>query len=216
MPSSDTRTSEFFDSYAHEFDAIYGTQNTFLNRLINKLFRKSMKLRYEKTLQGCSPIQDKRVIDIGCGSGHYSIALASAGASYVIGLDFAKTMIDIANHRAKAAGVDDRCHFEYADFFARPIPETFDYAIVMGFMDYMQEPERVIEKVLSITTSKAFFSFPAAGGFLAWQRKLRYKQRCDLFLYDEEKLHRLFDRLTRERVDYEKLSRDYFVTVHLN
>jgi len=216
MAKSDTRTSEFFDSYAHKFDAIYGTQNTFLNRLINKLFRKSMRLRYERTLQGCSPIQGKRVIDIGCGSGHYGIALATAGAGYVLGLDFAKTMIDIAKYRAKAAGVDDRCHFEYADFFARPIQETFDYAIVMGFMDYMQEPERIIEKVLSVTTHKAFFSFPIDSGFLAWQRKLRYTKRCDLFLYNQGDLQRLFGRLTQKRIEYVKISRDYFVTVHID
>jgi 2-polyprenyl-3-methyl-5-hydroxy-6-metoxy-1,4-benzoquinol methylase len=216
MTGSDTRTSIFFDSYAHEFDAIYGTQNTFFNRLINQLFRQSMKLRYEKTLQGCSPIEGKSVLDIGCGSGHYSIALALAGAGYVLGLDFAKTMIDIASQRAQVTGVAERCHFEYADFFAHSITQPFDYTIVMGFMDYMQEPERVISKVMKITRSKAFFSFPAAGSFLAWQRKLRYKQRCDLFLYDYEKLHRLFEQLNQVRVDYVKLARDYFVTVHFH
>lgn len=216
MTDTDTRTSKFFNSYAHEFDAIYGTQNTLLNRLINKLFRQSMKLRYEKTLQGCLPIEGKSVLDIGCGPGHYSIALALAGAGYVLGLDFAKTMIDIATQRAQVARVAEHCHFEYADFFAHSITQSFDYTIVMGFMDYMQEPEKVISKVMKITTSKAFFSFPAAGSFLAWQRKLRYKQRCDLFLYDYEKLHRLFEQLNQVRVDYVKLARDYFVTVYFH
>lgn len=60
------KTSEFFNSYAHDFNAIYGN-NTFLNKLINKYFKKSMKLRYLKTIEGCHPLHGKRVIDIGCG-----------------------------------------------------------------------------------------------------------------------------------------------------
>lgn len=216
MSNSKNITSSFFNSYAHDFDAIYGTKSTFLNRVINQLFRKSMKIRYEKTLQSCSPIQGKRVIDIGCGPGHYSIALALAGASYVLGLDFAKNMIDIAKERAQISGVTDRCHFECSDFFVHPISEKFDYAIIMGFMDYIQEPGIVIEKVIKITTCKAFFSFPTGGGILSWQRKLRYKNRCPLFFYNEEKLKLLFARITRDRVEYERISRDIFVTVYVS
>ena len=70
----------------------------------------------------------------------------------------------------------------------------------MGFMDYMPDPEKVVAKVLSLTRSKAFFSFPVAGGILGWQRQMRYKKRCDLFLYTEEQLKRSspsFPRLQR-------------------
>lgn len=31
----------------------------------------------------------------------------------------------------------------------------------------------------------ADFSFPVKKGFLAWQRRLRYRSRCDLYMYDE-------------------------------
>ena len=53
----------------------------------------------------------------------------------------------------------------------------FDYSIAMGFLEYIEEPKKVIEKVLSITKLKAFFSFPVDAGMLAWQRKLRYKKK---------------------------------------
>lgn len=215
MSDANIRTSQFFDAYARDFNAIYNTRNTLVNRLINRLLRKSMKLRYEKTLQGCHPIEGKKVIDVGCGPGHYGIALARRGAAQVLGIDFAQGMIDIAKKNAELAGVMDRCRFVYGDFLKLAVDETFDYAIVMGLMDYIREPELVIQKVLRITGGKAFFSFPADGGFWAWQRKLRYKRRCDLFLFTEERLRQLFAQLTDKPVTYERISRDYFVAVDL-
>jgi SAM-dependent methyltransferase len=173
-----------------------------------------MKLRYEETLKGCAPIAGKRVLDVGCGPGHYAVALAKRGAGYILGLDFAPEMLELARARAVQAGVADRCRFELGDFLAYPLTETFDYAVVMGFMDYVREPAPVIARVLQATKAKAFFSFPAAGGLLAWQRRRRYQQRCELFLYSGPYLKKLFDE-TGARWDLKRLARDYFVTVHL-
>ena len=55
MSASANRTSEFFHLYAHDFNAIYGNSNTFVNRWINRYLRASMRMRYEKTIAGCSP-----------------------------------------------------------------------------------------------------------------------------------------------------------------
>lgn len=213
MTSSDNRAAAFFDAYAGDFNAIYGTVNTLPNRVINRLFRQSMRLRYEKTLAGCAPIVGKTAIDVGCGPGHYAIALAKAGAGSVLGVDFAPAMIDLARRNAAAAGVEARCRWEHGDFLAHPITGTFDYAIVMGFMDYIAEPEPVIRRVLKLTKCRAFFSFPAAGGLLAWQRKLRYRSRCDLFLYDRQQIERPFNELAPGKFAVERIDRDFFVTV---
>jgi SAM-dependent methyltransferase len=206
------RTSHFFDDYAADFDSIYGNDNRALERVANRLFRRAMVVRYEKTLAGCQPIQGRSVIDIGCGPGHYSIALARAGAAKVIGLDFAPGMLKIARARADAYGVADRCTFALEDFLTYPVSEKFDYAIVMGFMDYIRDPRVVIDRVLQITRGRAFFSFPKAGGFLAWQRKMRYRNRCDLFLYREDEIQSLLSP-TGASFLIESNGRDFFVTL---
>src|SRR5688572_1501281 len=108
--------AEFFDSYAHDFDAIYGTRHTALNRLINKHFRKSMRLRYERAIAGCDPIEGRSVLDIGCGPGHFGIALASRGAGRVVGIDFAPQMLAVARQHAEQKGVADRCEWILGDF----------------------------------------------------------------------------------------------------
>ena len=215
MNASSNRTSEFFHAYAHDFNAIYGNSNTFVNRLINRHFRASMRLRYEKTIEGCSPIVGKTVLDIGCGPGHYSVTLAKNGAAEVFGIDFADEMISLASQNAQSAGMGNRCHFARKDFLVDAIDNKYDYTVAMGFMDYMADPRQTIEKVLSVTKSKAFFSFPADGGILAWQRKLRYKSRCPLYMYNLPQLQQLFSSVAPDQVRIEPIARDYFVTVRM-
>jgi 2-polyprenyl-3-methyl-5-hydroxy-6-metoxy-1,4-benzoquinol methylase len=210
MPAD--RTQEFFHGYAGDFDAIYSTHRGPFRDLLNRVFRKSMRLRFEKTMEGCRPIEGKSVLDVGCGPGHFSIQLARNGAARALGIDFAEGMLGIAAEHAARAGVAARCEFRQADFFAFPAEETFDYVVIMGFMDYMAEPRKVIEKALSLCRSKVFFSFPAAGGLLAWQRKRRYANRCDLFLYRRDQIERLFDGLEGVQVTIEPIARDFFVT----
>ena len=173
-----------------------------------------MRLRFDLSIQGCQPVKGKRVLDIGCGPGHYSVRLAEEGAAEVLGLDFARGMIDIAQENARRNGVTGRCHFMQADFLSYPFGEKFDYSIAMGFMDYVADPSEVIDKVLATTKLKAFFSFPTDSGILAWQRKQRYKNRCQLFLYSRKKLNELFATPKCGRFATETISRDFFVTAY--
>jgi hypothetical protein len=76
----------------------------------------------------------------------------------------------------------------------------------------MAEPEKVIARALEVTKRRAFFSFPADGGILAWQRKVRYRSRCDLFLYSESRIRSLMSE-TGAPFTIESLGRDYFVTL---
>jgi len=206
-------TASFFDGYAHDFSAIYGNQNTALAALVNRVFRRSMVLRYERTLAECSPLEGRSVIDIGCGPGHYATALAARGAARVLGVDFAPGMVELARRRADQAGVADRCAFELGDFVGISGRERFDYAVVMGVMDYIAEPRAFVEKVLGVCTTKAVLSFPSDRGLLAWQRRLRYRARCPLYLYGEARIRGILQGLPVRSVTVEPIARDFFVTL---
>src|SRR5437879_13716450 len=112
----------------------------------------------------------------------YSEKQSKNGSSDIFSVDFADEMSSLARQNAPSSGVENRCHFARKDFLLDPIDKKYDYTIAMGFMDYMADPRKTVEKVLSVTNSKAFFSFPADGGILAWHRKLRYKSRCPLYM----------------------------------
>jgi SAM-dependent methyltransferase len=209
------RTSTFFDSYAADFDGIYGRRGGPLKRLVNRRFRRSMRERFALTVAGCDPAAGRTVIDVGCGPGYYAVTLASRGAR-VVGIDFAPAMIDLAVENAQTGGVADRCTFLVQDILDYQPPKPFDFAVVMGFMDYVAEPERLVRRVLDITRGRAFFSFPANRGFLAWQRRLRYRFKCDLFMYRREQIDRLMDQLGVTQYTIEDIHRDYFVTVNVS
>ena len=206
--------AEFFDKYAIDFNSIYAERNNFSN-FINSHLRRSMKLRFIKTIENCYPLNGKNIIDIGCGAGHYVIALAKNGADHVYGIDFAQGMIDLAKKKAEQSGVGNKCKFALVDFMSDSISSTFDYSILMGFMDYIKEPRAVIGKAISITKSKMFISFPVRGGILAWQRKLRYMNRCSIFFYDKKQIYDLFRGFKHKNLTIEKIDRDFFVIVTL-
>ena len=207
------KVKQFFDCYADDFDALYGTHPSLFQTIINSLFRASMRARYEKTLLNCQPVREKTVLDIGCGPGHYSLALAKQGARKVVGIDFAESMIQRAKEKASALNLSDNCQFFVEDIFHYSSLEPFDFSIVMGVMDYIGDPEPFIEKIIHLTKGKVFFSFPIAGGILALQRKIRYRKRCPLYLYRKKQLIDLLNRFPSRAYTIEKLHRDYYVTL---
>lgn len=210
------RTSRFFDGYAADFDAIYGNRDTPLRAIVNRLFRKSMMERFQLSIAGCDPIEGRSVLDVGCGPGHYSVELARRGAGRVVGIDVAPGMLEIARSYARSNSVQKVCSFEQSDFTAWPEQPKFDYVIMMGFMDYMRDPEAVIRKAVSISRRRAFFSFPLDGGLLAWQRRIRYRSRCELYLYTPGQVRKLFDGIAGVKAEVAQIHRDLFVTAELS
>jgi 2-polyprenyl-3-methyl-5-hydroxy-6-metoxy-1,4-benzoquinol methylase len=204
----------FWNDYASDFDAIYGTKNTMINNVINRLFRKCMKIRFEKTME-IIPKEKVSIIDIGCGPGHYCFSLAQYEQREILGIDFSEKMIQLATYHARELGLKNLIEFENSDFLEFVPKKKYDYSIMMGFIEYFDCPEAILKKACSITNRKILISFPVEGGLLAFQRKLRYKHRCFLRLYRYEDIKTLLEKLNVNSYTIEKIDRDYFVTITL-
>ena len=78
---------------------------------------------------------DKRVLELGCGSGWLTVLLARMGARNIVGTDFSETQIARARARAFAAGVADRVTFQLADV-SRLERELgpFDLVVIHAFL----------------------------------------------------------------------------------
>ena len=209
----ENKTASFFDRYSIDFNAIYGSGTGPFQRLINKWFRQTMLIRFQKTIAACKPLEGKTILDVGCGPGIYTVTLAKGSPDFVVGIDFAPSMIQIARQEAKKAGVEDICRFEIADFHSLPEDKQYNYLILMGFMDYIKNPQQIIEKTMRLASDKVLFSFPSDKGFLAWQRKIRYKFKCPLYLYNEKQLKNLFSDISPWHYTLENIGRDFFVTL---
>jgi ubiquinone/menaquinone biosynthesis C-methylase UbiE len=137
-------------------------------------------------MTACGDVQGKRILDVGCGSGRYTVALAERGAK-VLGVDFASNMLALAHELAEKRGVAIRCRFFQADFLKCDFDETFDISLAIGLFDYIPDPLVFLEKMRLLTEERVIFTFPRPGGWRAAQRRLRYWLKgCPIYLWSQE------------------------------
>ena len=94
---------KFFHGYAADFDSIYGhaKKRSAFDKIMDKLFRRSMLLRFNETLENSKNLSIQTILDVGCGSGVYDAEFLKQGKT-VVGLDMAEGMIEIAKKRTAA------------------------------------------------------------------------------------------------------------------
>ncbi|MEE2659104.1 MAG: class I SAM-dependent methyltransferase [Candidatus Latescibacterota bacterium] len=72
---------------------------------------------------------DARVLDLGCGAGRFTVALAELGLQ-VVGIDISSAMVEAAREQARLAMVEERTAFEVMDAMSMTLPdESFDVAL---------------------------------------------------------------------------------------
>ena len=69
-----------FERDAQSFDAIYRLERSPFLRWVNTTFRKAVFERYTITFEQAGDVTGKKILDVGCGSGVYSVDFARRGA----------------------------------------------------------------------------------------------------------------------------------------
>lgn len=87
-------------------------------------------------------IQDKVVIDFGCGQGFDAIEIAKRGARKVIGIDIQERFLQQGRINAQAAGLAGRCEF------AQSPAEPADLIVALDSFEHFQHPARIL-KIMS-------------------------------------------------------------------
>jgi 2-polyprenyl-3-methyl-5-hydroxy-6-metoxy-1,4-benzoquinol methylase len=213
--SVDQKVRDHFQADAPRFDAIYDDRKGPLGRFIDNVWRGVVRRRLELTVKLLAPLEGKRLLDVGCGSGRFCLAYAQGGARNVVGVDFAGGMIELARSHAQRLGVADRCDFRVGAFPDAVPDGPFDAATAMGFFDYIAEPLPLLKKMRALTSGPLLMSFPKAHEWRVPFRRLRFWLKgCPLFLYSEEQVRQLLADLGAARVDWHPLDRDYLVVAH--
>jgi 2-polyprenyl-3-methyl-5-hydroxy-6-metoxy-1,4-benzoquinol methylase len=212
MPSNTDATRTYFDKVPRQWDALYAHENA-VRYLFNRVMRRALFERHRLTFEKCGEISGATVLDIGCGTGRFSIEFAARGASRVVGIDFAPSMIEFAESFAKDMKVQDVCEFICEDFLAHQFRESFQIVIAMGLFDYVEQPEPVLRKIASLTNGTFLASFPKHSLIWTLQRRIRYGlfKKCPIYHYERAQLEGLYEAASFGKVEILDTSHGFFV-----
>ncbi|MCI0653338.1 MAG: bifunctional 2-polyprenyl-6-hydroxyphenol methylase/3-demethylubiquinol 3-O-methyltransferase UbiG [Methylococcaceae bacterium] len=106
-----------------------------------------------------SAIEGQKILDVGCGGGILSEALAKLGAE-VTGIDLSEDLIEIANLHGLEFGLKVEYKKISAEDLANGQPATFDCITCMEMLEHVPRPESIVAACSELVKpgGKVFFS----------------------------------------------------------
>ena len=105
-----------------------------------------LRLRY---VERAVPLQDAAVLDVGCGGGILSEAMARAGAR-VLGIDLSQAVLDVAELHALEAKVPAEYRAVAAEELAHERPAAFDLVTCMEMLEHVPDPAAGVEALAGL------------------------------------------------------------------
>ena len=127
-----------FDLTAEEYDDWYkGRMGGFADEVETRL-----------ALDMFLPCKNHRVLDVGCGTGNFSIKLARLGCR-VTGIDLSGKMLAVARRKAKQQAPD--ITFKRMDVYSLEFPDGyFDDVFSMAAFEFITEPRRAYSEMFRV------------------------------------------------------------------
>jgi 2-polyprenyl-6-hydroxyphenyl methylase/3-demethylubiquinone-9 3-methyltransferase len=148
-----------------------------------------LRLRY---IEQVARLLDARVLDVGCGGGILSEAMARSGAR-VLGIDLAQAVLDVAELHA----LESRLQVEYravaAEELAAVRPDSFDLVTCMEMLEHVPDPA---------ATLKALAALVKPGGDVIVSTLNRKPQAFAVAIIGAEYIVRLLPRGTHEYLKF--------------
>ncbi len=95
-------------------------------------------------VQTRAALPGKDVLDVGCGGGILSEAMARQGAR-VVGIDLAEAALEVAELHALDAAIEVDYRLQSAEDLARSAPGSFDVITCMEMLEHVPEPGQVVD-----------------------------------------------------------------------
>ena len=104
-------------------------------------------------------VAGKNILDVGCGGGILSEAMAQRGA-IVSGIDMGKAPLEVARIHAGKSGVNIHYEQSTAEDYAQNHPETFDCVCCLEMLEHVPDPASTVKACADLTKSGGdlFFS----------------------------------------------------------
>jgi len=196
MSSSGEKVKDYFDKTAEEYDSFFQKtpKMNFAQKLGHRFFRKPyVYRRLNAVIELSGDVGGKRILEVGCGSGRYSVELAKRGA-IVTGLDFSPNMVKVSQRLAQSENVKN-CDFVVADIFEYSPGKKFDVVICSGVFDYMtkEEAQKLIGKLRDLSKDAVVVTYPKLFNIQVPVRKIWLTKRgVPVYFYTKKKMSKIF------------------------
>jgi SAM-dependent methyltransferase len=184
-----TDAQRYWTRHNQWFDALY-TKATWFDRF----FRKDVYYRMATASRVCREVKGATVLDLGCGSGHVARGLLTeAGASHVTGIDFSRSMLELAQQLLKNSRLAARVTLMEEDILSHDFgPQRFDVVLALGVFDYVGEPKALWERMANLAQYALVASFPLPQFPRSQLRRWRYMlSGCPVYFYSRGELDQL-------------------------
>jgi 2-polyprenyl-6-hydroxyphenyl methylase/3-demethylubiquinone-9 3-methyltransferase len=104
-------------------------------------------------------LKSQRIVDVGCGGGILTEALARHGAD-AIGIDLSEDLIDVADLHGLESGINVQYQKISAEELASQQPESFDHVTCMEMLEHVPNPGSIIDACATLVKpdGMVFFS----------------------------------------------------------
>lgn len=163
-------------------------------------------------------VQDKEVLDVGCGTGVLSVLALEQGAAHVIGSDVSAYMLDCAREKAAAQGVrPERVVFEKADAESLPYADaSFGVVLSSLVLGMLPDQRQAVAEMTRVTRPGGSVVVGAQGpeylweamdaGFRSIDKRSVLAYRPEWWPLTERKLRSLFDGAGLDDVRVERVT----------
>ncbi|MBR0036501.1 MAG: bifunctional demethylmenaquinone methyltransferase/2-methoxy-6-polyprenyl-1,4-benzoquinol methylase UbiE [Bacteroidales bacterium] len=161
---------EFVEQMFNDIAPTYDKLNHILSLNVDKSWRKKAVRRIAET-------RPDHVLDIACGTGDFSIALAQAGVPKVTGIDISEGMLEVGRRKVSALGLDIRMQADDSEHLSFP-DRSFD-AVSVAFgvrnFEHLQAGLSEMHRVLRPDGLLCIVELSVPGNpFLLWCYKLYF------------------------------------------
>jgi 2-polyprenyl-6-hydroxyphenyl methylase/3-demethylubiquinone-9 3-methyltransferase len=110
-------------------------------------------------IDGLAPLAGKRVLDVGCGGGILSEAMARLGA-LVTGIDLSEKPLKVAQLHLLESGLSIQYELKSAEQYSEPYAGAFDVVTCMELLEHVPDPASTIAACATLLKpgGRAFFS----------------------------------------------------------
>ncbi len=117
-----------------------------------------LRLKYIKE-QVSEPLKDKKILDVGCGGGILSEAMALEGAN-VTGIDMAEAGLEVAKLHLLESELNIDYHKIPVEEFAEQHPGSFDLVTCLEMLEHVPDPSSIIKACAKLVKpgGQVFFS----------------------------------------------------------